>query len=79
MEEDSKIKLKGNSEKNKYCSNEKKSKKKGKTKINQFRNFFQNNSNKIIKGDFNPINKKENDNKEVKKVRNPGVDLVRII
>ena len=79
MEEDSILKPTGNSEKSQYSSKEKKLKKRGKTKSNQFKNFFQANAhkikNKIIKG----IIKKEDNSKEIKKVRNPGVDLVRII
>ena len=83
MEEESKIKLKGNSEKNQYYSNVYKLKKEAKTKNNQFKHFLQSNAhkikNKIIKNDFNSLTKIENIHKEVKKIRNPGVDLVRII
>ena len=53
-----------------------------KEKENRIQNFSDINAktkNNTIKNKNNKNNKKENDNQKIKKIRNPGVDLVRII
>ena len=84
MEDNTKIKRKENSEKIQFITKEKKLKKRGKIKLTKFKSFLNKTGikikNKIIKQVTSSNNdKKINDNKEVKKIRNPGVDLVRII
>ena len=80
MENDSKAKLEEISDKKIHLTNENKLKKRGKI----LRKFFKKNNNevknKIIKyEDINSNNKKEENNQSTKKIRNPGVDLARII
>ena len=65
---------------NNQITNEKKNKKQGKRR---FRNYFKKNytkvKNKITKENIISKDKSEKENQAVKKVRNPGVDIIRII
>ena len=82
MEENSQINLKENNEAANYLSNSKKLKKRNKIKKIKTKNLFTKAtsliSNKFIKQEIS--NNNNNDvNKQIKKERNPGIDLVRLI
>ena len=82
MEENSQINLKENNEAANYLSNSKKLKKRNKIKKIKTKNLFTKAtsliSNKFIKPEIS--NNNNNDvNKQIKKERNPGIDLVRLI
>ena len=82
MEENSQINLKENNEAANYLSNSKKLKKRNKIKKIKTKNLFTKAtsliSNKFIKPEIS--NNNNNDvNKQIKKERNPGIDLVRLL
>ena len=82
MEMNSKMKLKSYSEEKQLIINNNRIKNKEKTKSNKIRNLLNKTrskiKNKIIKYD-NSFNNKENSDQNIKKIRNPGVDFVRLI
>ena len=80
MENDSKAKLEEISDKNIHLTNENKLKRRGKILRKFFKKSNNEVKNKIIKyEDINSNDKKEENNQSIKKIRNPGVDLARII
>jgi len=80
MENDSKAKLEEISDKIIHLSNENKMKRRGKILRKFFKRSNNEIKNKIIKyEDINSNDKKEENNQSIKKIRNPGVDLARII